>query len=163
MPGRPLRTFTVLPHVPDKLQHLRDLAYNLCWSWNPDAVALLQRIDSNLYESLENSPIRLLSATQQSRSEYLEPDDGFIAHLDRVSKILNDYLNESPWFAEKSAWRDDPGPYAYYSMEFGIHECLPIYSGGLGVLAGDHLKSASDLGVPLVGVGLLFRQGYFRQ
>src|SRR5262245_13135624 len=163
MPGRPLRTFTVLPHVPAKLQHLRDLAYNLWWTWNPDAVALFRRIDSDLYEKVENSPIRLLSETPQSRFEQLEQDDGFLAHLDRVWKKLNDYLSQSTWYTEKSVGRDDPGLFAYYSMEFGVHECLPIYSGGLGVLAGDHLKSASDLGVPLVGVGLLFRQGYFRQ
>src|SRR5262245_43067176 len=108
MPGRPLRTFTVLPHVPDKLQHLRDLAYNLWWSWNPDAVALFRRIDSDLYESVENSPIRLLSATPQYRFEQLEQDDGFLAHLDRVWRKLNDYLNYSTWFAEKSVSRDDP-------------------------------------------------------
>jgi starch phosphorylase len=163
MPGRPLRTFTVLPHVPAKLQHIRDLAYNLWWSWNPDAVALFRRIDSDLYERVENSPIRMLSETPQSRFEQLEQDDGFLAHLDRVWHKLNDYLGQSTWYAERSAGREEPSLFAYFSMEFGIHECLPIYSGGLGVLAGDHLKSASDLGVPLVGVSLFFRQGYFRQ
>jgi starch phosphorylase len=163
MPGRPLRTFTVLPHLPAKLQHLRDLAYNLWWSWNPDAVALFRRVDSDLYESLDNSPIRLLAATPQARFEQLEQDDGFLVHLDRVWRKLNDYLSQSTWYAEKFNGRDDAGLYAYFSMEFGIHECLPVYSGGLGVLAGDHLKSASDLGVPLFGVTLFFRQGYFRQ
>jgi starch phosphorylase len=168
MPGRPIRTFTVQPHLPDKLRTLRDLAYNLWWTWNPDAVALFVRIDPDLYEKVENSPIKLLSATPQARFEQLEQDDGFLAHLDRVWNKLNDYLNKSTWYSEQFGKRDgsgagDPPFFAYFSMEFGIHECLPIYSGGLGVLAGDHLKSASDLGVPLAGISLLFRQGYFRQ
>jgi starch phosphorylase len=167
MPGRPIRTFTVLPHLPDKLRSLRELAYNLCWTWNPDAEALFRRIDPDLYENLDHSPIKLLSATPQTRFEQLEQDDGFLAHLDRVSNRLKDYLAKSTWYAEQYADRSGAAAnkpfFAYFSMEFGIHECLPIYSGGLGVLAGDHLKSASDLGVPLAGVSLLFRQGYFRQ
>src|SRR5579871_4106498 len=167
MPGRPIRIFTVLPHLPDKLRSLRELAYNLSWTWNPDSEALFRRIDPDLYEKLDNSPIKLLSATPQTRFEQLEQDDGFLAHLDRVSNKLRDYLAKSTWYTEQYADRagaTNPKPFfAYFSMEFGIHECLPIYSGGLGVLAGDHLKSASDLGVPLAGVSLLFRQGYFRQ
>src|SRR5262245_59596474 len=158
MPGRPIRTFTVLPHLPDKLRHLRDLACNLWWSWNPDAVSLFRRIDLDLYDSVENSPIRLLSATPQDRYEELEKDDGFLAHLDRAWRKLNDYLGQSTWFREKFGDRSNPNPppaqFAYFSMEFGLHESLPVYSGGLGVLAGDHLKSASDLGLPLVGVSL---------
>jgi starch phosphorylase len=167
MAGRPIRTFTVLPHLPDKLLKIRELAYNLWWTWNPDAVNLFRRIDPDLYEAVENSPIKLLSSTPQSRFEQLENDEGFLSHLDRVSRRLDDYLKAPTWFGTKyptPAEANAQRPlFAYFSMEFGIHECLPVYSGGLGVLAGDHLKSASDLGVPLVGVSLLFRQGYFRQ
>ncbi len=84
MPGRPIRTFTVLPHLPDKLLELRELAYNLWWTWNPDAVNLFRRIDPDLYEAVDNSPIKLLSATSQTRFEQLENDEGFLSHLDRV-------------------------------------------------------------------------------
>ena len=167
MPGRPIRTFTVLPHLPDKLLKLREVAYNLWWTWNPDAVNLFRRIDPDLYEAVENSPIKLLSSTPQSRFEQLENDEGFLSHLDRVSRRLDEYLRAHTWFGTQfpeSSDANTPRPlFAYFSMEFGIHESLPVYSGGLGVLAGDHLKSASDLGVPLMGVTLLFRQGYFRQ
>ena len=164
MPGRPVRTFTVLPNIPEKLSHLRDLAYNLWWSWNPDAMALFRRIDTELYESVENSPIRLLAAIPQTRYDELAQDDGFLVHLDRVWRKFNEYMNRATWFGDKVAPQgEQPCLIAYFSMEFGLHECLPIYSGGLGVLAGDHLKSASDMGIPLVGVSLLYRQGYFRQ
>jgi glycogen phosphorylase len=165
MPGRPIRTFTVLPHLPDKLLKIRELAYNLWWTWNPDAVNLFRRIDPDLYEAVENSPIKLLSSTPQSRFEQLENDEGFLSHLDRVARRLDEYLKAPTWFGTNyHGDANAPQPlFAYFSMEFGLHECLPVYSGGLGVLAGDHLKSASDLGVPLIGVTLLFRQGYFRQ
>src|SRR5207302_9520483 len=98
----------------------------------------------------------------QSRLEELLHDDGFLAHMDRVEESLNHYMTSSTWFQETYG-DDNLCRVAYFSMEFGIHESIPIYSGGLGVLAGDHLKSASELGVPLVGVGLMYREGYFRQ
>src|SRR5262245_28311295 len=163
MPGRTIRTFTVLPSLPDRLQPLFKLAYNLWWCWNPDAVALFRRIDPDLFDSLDNSPVRLLGAIAQERLQELAADDGFLAHLDRVSENLNRYLSGRSWFRDSLGAEADGVTIAYFSAEFGIHESIPVYSGGLGVLAGDHLKSASDLGLPLVGVGLMYREGYFRQ
>ncbi|MGL6097154.1 MAG: alpha-glucan family phosphorylase [Fimbriiglobus sp.] len=162
MPGRSIRTYTVLPSLPDRLQPLQKLAYNLWWCWHADAVALFRRIDPDLFEALDHSPVKLLTATEQSRFEELATDDGFLAHMDRVAAALDRYMTGKTWFQE--SYKGDQGlRVAYFSAEFGIHESVPVYSGGLGVLAGDHLKSASDLGVPLSGVSLMYREGYFRQ
>ncbi|MBI1917043.1 MAG: alpha-glucan family phosphorylase [Planctomycetes bacterium] len=188
MPTRPIRTFTVLPHLPERLQALQKLAYNLWWCWNPEAVALFRRIDAESFEALDHNPVKLLSKVDQARLEELLDDDGFLAHLDRVEVVFDIYMNASTWYQEKLAsgsWRGgshargngtaahaparqpvvlSPTQYiAHFSAEFGLNESIPVYSGGLGVLAGDHLKAASDLGIPLVGVGLMYREGYFRQ
>jgi starch phosphorylase len=162
MPSRSIRSFTVLPCLPDRLRPLQTLAYNLWWSWNADAVALFRRVNPDLFEALDHSPIRLLGATDQARFEQLEHDDGFLAHMDRVAAALDHYLKAPTWFQERHG-TDADLRIAYFSAEFGIHESVPVYSGGLGVLAGDHLKSASDLGLPLAGVSLMYREGYFRQ
>jgi starch phosphorylase len=162
MPVRTIRTFTVLPHLPERLQPLQKIAYNLWWCWNHDAVSLFRRIDDDAFERFENSPVKLLGGIDQSRLEQLLRDDGFLAHMDRVDEALNNYMASGTWFQETYG-ETTPCRIAYFSAEFGIHESIPIYSGGLGVLAGDHLKAASDLGVPLVGVGLMYREGYFRQ
>jgi glycogen phosphorylase len=163
MPGRPIRTYVVRPNLPDRLQPLNTLAYNLWWCWNADAVALFRRVNPDLFESLDHSPIRLLAATSQERFEELVHDDGFLAHMDRVAAALDHYLKAPTWFQEAHGRTDGDLRIAYFSAEFGIHESVPVYSGGLGVLAGDHLKSASDLGLPLTGVSLMYREGYFRQ
>lgn len=162
MPGRSIRTFTVLPCLPDRLQPLQKLAYNLWWCWNQDASALFRRIDPDLFKALDHSPVKLLTATEQKRFDELVTDDGFLAHMDRVAGNLDRYLKAKTWFQDNFA-ADQDARVAYFSAEFGMHESVPIYSGGLGVLAGDHLKSASDLGIPLVGVSLMYREGYFRQ
>jgi glycogen phosphorylase len=162
MPSRPIRTFTVLPHLPERLQALHKLAYNVWWCWNADAVALFRRIDVDLFESQEHSPVKLLGATTQDRFEKLVKDEGFLAHMDRVEAALNHYLASPTWFQDTYG-SDKYARIAYFSAEFGIHESIPVYSGGLGVLAGDHIKSASDLGIPLCGVSLMYREGYFRQ
>jgi starch phosphorylase len=170
MASRPLRTFTVLPHLPGRLQGLQRLAYNLWWCWNHEAISLFRRIDDTLFDQLDSSPIKLISTVGQDRLDQLLRDDGFLAHLDRVVSAMDKYLNQKTWFQETygrdGATTDDLVArfrMAYFSAEFGLHESVPIYSGGLGLLAGDHLKSASDLGLPLVGVGLMYREGYFRQ
>jgi starch phosphorylase len=170
MPARPIRTFTVLPHLPGRLQELQRLAYNLWWCWNQDAISLFRRIDSDLFEAVENSPVKLLGAIPQERLEQLLKDGGFLAHMERAIEALDNYLNSKTWFQETYGDDSASGPaladkyrIAYFSAEFGIHESIPVYSGGLGLLAGDHMKSASDLGLPLVGVGLMYREGYFRQ
>jgi len=164
---RTYRTFTVLPQLPDRLQPLHQLAYNLWWCWHPEAWELFYRIDRDLFQAVDHSPIRLLGSITQERIRELARDDGFLAHLDRVHGQMERYVKSKTWFEETIGRIESIGAakpcVAYFSMEFGIHESIPVYSGGLGVLAGDHLKSASDLGVPLVGVGIMFRQGYFRQ
>jgi starch phosphorylase len=162
MPGRSLRTFTVLPHLPERLQPLQQLAYNMWWCWNHEAVSLFRRIDDDRFEAVENSPVKLLGDIDQGRLEELLEDDGFLAHMDRMEEALNNYMSSPTWFRETYG-ETNPCRIAYFSAEFGIHESIPVYSGGLGVLAGDHLKAASDLGVSLVGVGLMYREGYFRQ
>jgi starch phosphorylase len=162
MASRSFRTFTVLPHLPERLQPLQKIAYNMWWCWNHEAVSLFRRIDDDTFDAGENSPVKLLGAIDQARLEQLFNDDGFLAHMDRVDEALTHYMTCPTWFQETYPDARD-SRIAYFSAEFGIHESIPIYSGGLGVLAGDHLKAASDLGVPLVGVGLMYREGYFRQ
>ncbi len=184
MAGRPIRTFTVLPCLPERLQPLQQLAHNLWWCWNHEAISLFRRIDPDLWETVEHSPVKLLGSIDQVRLEALLQDDGFLAHMDRVAQAFQDYLSAPTWFQESfprvegEGWRvkgegslanaSSPSTQenfriAYFSAEFGLHESVPTYSGGLGVLSGDHLKSSSDLGLPLVGVGLMYREGYFRQ
>src|SRR5262245_50460543 len=170
MPSRPIRTFTVLPHLPPRLQALHKLAYNMWWCWNHEAVALFRRIDVEGWETLDHSPVKVLSALDPARVEQLLHDDGFLAHMDRVEEAFDNYLNATTWYQETFTAPGRNGDdaaralrIAYFSAEFGIHESVPVYSGGLGVLSGDHLKSASDLGLPLMGVGLMYREGYFRQ
>src|SRR6266545_2398197 len=162
MAGRPIRAYTVLPCLPERLQPLHKLAYNLWWCWNADAVALFRRIDVDRFEALDHSPVKLLGLTNQKRFETLAKDDGFLAHMDRVEAALNHYLSAPTWFQEHFG-SEKYARIGYFSAEFGVHESVPVYSGGLGVLAGDHLKSASDLGIPLSGVSLMYREGYFRQ
>jgi starch phosphorylase len=162
MSSRPLRTFTVLPQLPERLQPLHRLAYNLWWCWNHEAVSLFRRLDNDLFEATGQSPVKLLASLDQAQLEQLARDDGFLAHLDRVADAFDRYMAASTWF-DDTYGPDSPCRIAYFSAEFGLHESVPIYSGGLGVLAGDHLKSASDLGIPLAGVGLMYREGYFRQ
>src|SRR5689334_2303481 len=98
--GRPLRTFTVLPYLPERLQPLQKLAYNLWWCWNPEAISLFRRVDADLFETVEHSPVKLLGATDQSRLEQLLADDGFLAHMDRVEEAFEAYMNGSSWFDE---------------------------------------------------------------
>ncbi len=157
-----IRSYTVLPSLPARLQPLSRISYNTWWSWSRDAIELFRRIDPDLWEEVNHSPVEMLGRVDQKRLEELIKDRSFLAFMDRVESDMNDYLYQQSWFdgAYPDRRRDS---IAYFSAEFGIHESIPIYSGGLGILAGDHLKSASDLGLPLVGVGLLYRQGYFRQ
>ena len=131
------------------------------WSWKPDAIELFRRIDPRLWAASGHNPIVFSTIVSQERLKRLAVDDSFLAHLDRVRQQFKERVLASPDLADN--------PYgtasriAYFSMEFGIHESLPLFAGGLGVLAGDHLKSSSHMGLPMVAVGLLYRQGYFRQ
>jgi starch phosphorylase len=168
---RPSHTFRVIPALPTKLERLRDLAHNLWWSWNHEAIQLFRRLDRDLWESTGHNPVLILGSIRQERLQIMADDDGFVAYVDRVCRVFDRYMaKESTWYdkafaaasEDKSSEAGKPR-IAYFSAEFGLTESLGIYAGGLGILAGDHLKSASDLGLPLVGVGLLYQQGYFRQ
>ena len=153
-------SFRVVPALPERLSGLREIAYNLRWSWDDDLRTVFSRLDRDLWERTYQNPVLLLGSVAQERLEALAQDDSFLAVYDRALERLHAYLGEHTAWDRR--WPDRP-LVAYFSAEYGIAECLPIYSGGLGVLSGHHLKSASDLGVPLVAVGLLYQQGYFRQ
>ncbi len=156
-----MRVYKVYPAIPDALSFLNDLARNLWWCWNHDALDLFYRINPNLWEGVGKNPVLFLSRISQRRFETLSKDESFLNHLNRVQASFSKMFTEP---IQMDGFRDRPqGTIAYFSMEFGLHESLPFFAGGLGVLAGDHLKAASTLGLPLVGVGLLFREGYFRQ
>ncbi len=154
--------YTVKPSLPKKLEPLRTIAKNMYWTWNTDALELFRRLDRKLWEQLNHNPTLLLGKISQERLKEVAEDDGFVAHMNRVLLQLEVYLNEITWYQKNYDPHDKPY-IIYFSAEFGITESLQIYSGGLGILAGDHLKSASDLGIPLVGMGLCYREGYFQQ
>jgi glycogen phosphorylase len=179
---RPIRTFNVSPSLPPNLEPLRTLAYNLHWDWDTEAKDLFRRLDFDLWQSSRHNPVLMLGTISQKRLQEVAEDDGFLAQLDRALRQLECYLQERTWYKknrlkglgnrEQETGNSPPSSplpphsqecYAYFSAEFGLVDCLPVYSGGLGVLAGDHLKSASDLGLPLVAVGLLYQEGYFAQ
>ena len=150
----------MLENVPRRLERLPELAHNFFWTWQDEARELFERLDPELWEVTGHNPVRLLKET--ANLEAAAEDAGFVEAYDRTLRGLDGCLGRrDTWMA--GAYPDFPGPVAYFSAEFGLHESLPVYSGGLGILAGDHLKSASDLGVPLVGVGILYSQGFFRQ
>ena len=155
-------SFNVKPSLPENLEPLREIATNLYWTWNYEAFELFRRLDRKLWEETKHNPVLMLGKVSQERLKEVAQDDGFIAHMNRVYLQLEVYLNEVTWYQRNYETHDTPH-IVYFSAEFGLTESLQIYSGGLGVLAGDHLKSASDLGIPLVGLGLCYREGYFQQ
>lgn len=158
-----LGTISVHPVLPDRIQRVRELAQNLWWSWNPEAVAIFAELGRDLWEECGHNPIRLMSMLGQERLNACSKDKAFLKRFDDVLRAFDAYMAPSEtWFSKAFPQLGDHR-FAYFSAEFGLHECLPIYSGGLGILSGDHCKSASDLGIPLVGVGLLYNQGYFQQ
>ncbi|MGB6182616.1 MAG: alpha-glucan family phosphorylase [Rhodococcus sp. (in: high G+C Gram-positive bacteria)] len=159
-----LRMFTVRAQLPDRLAGLAELSANLRWSWHPQTLELFESIDPALWISGDRDPNRILGEVAKSRLDDLAADDAFVQRVDDLVEDLHRYLTEPRWFQQQiDGGAQLPVGIAYFSMEFGVSEVLPNYSGGLGILAGDHLKAASDLGLPLIGVGLLYRSGYFRQ
>lgn len=154
--------YKVVPNLPSQLEPLRRLAYNLCFTWKGEIRDLFKRIDPRLWVACRRNPVLMLGLVSQDRLDELSRDQGFLAQLERVSQNFDRYLSQ-PRIQAMDYCPEVPFQVAYFSAEFGLTECMPIYSGGLGVLAGDHLKSASDLNVPLVGVGLLYQEGYFSQ
>ena len=157
-----VRTFQVFPDLPQTLIPLQELAHNLWWVWHPDAVELFRRLDRDLWEDVNHNPVKMLGMMDQAHLVDIAADDSYLAHLNRVYGAFKAHLAETGWYHKAHGAKGNQ-LIAYFSAEFGIHESLPVYSGGLGVLAGDHLKSASEIALPLVGVGLLYRQGYFQQ
>lgn len=161
---RALRRFNVHPVLPAELASLGVLARNLRWAWNPDAQQLFASVDPQLWEATGRDPLKLLAQVDPARLAVLAEDRRFVRRVQQSHADLTEYLEADLWFQRHAAEQSDaPSAIGYFSAEFGVSDVLPQYSGGLGILAGDHLKAASDLGVPIVGVGLLYRHGYFRQ
>ncbi|AYE97122.1 DUF3417 domain-containing protein [Mycobacterium paragordonae] len=159
-----LRRFTVRAHLPERLAALDQLSTNLRWSWEKPTQDLFATIDPDLWFKCGKDPVAVLGAVKPARLDELAVDEEFLRRLDELAADLNDYLTRPLWYQQQeAAGLPMPTGIAYFSMEFGVAEVLPNYSGGLGILAGDHLKSASDLGLPLIAVGLYYRSGYFRQ
>jgi starch phosphorylase len=156
-----IRRFTVRTVLPERLAALGDLVMNLRWSWHPETLDLFESIDPLTWRAVGGDPSRLLGQVPRSRLTELSNDEQFLARLDDAAANLRGYLSQDRWFQTLGA--EAPQAVAYFSPEYGITAVLPQYSGGLGILAGDHLKTASDLGVPIIGVGLLYRRGYFNQ
>ena len=159
-----IRRFSVRTVLPEPIAALGELALNLRWSWHSPTRQLFASIDPERWESVRRDPVRLLSALSRTELERLAADEAFVARVQAAKEDLDSYLGARQWyqdFAERT--EGAPGAIAYFSPEYGITEVLPQYSGGLGILAGDHLKAASDLGVPIVGVGLFYKTGYFQQ
>ncbi|MCX4513400.1 alpha-glucan family phosphorylase [Streptomyces sp. NBC_01619] len=159
-----IRRFTVRPVLPEPLAPLSELARNLRWSWHAPTRELFRTADPAGWQAAGGDPVRLLGSVSAGRLAELATDPDFLVRVQDAARDLDDYLRGRRWYQEQSGDGVPlPGAVAYFSPEFGITAALPQYSGGLGILAGDHLKAASDLGVPLIGVGLLYRHGYFRQ
>ncbi|MBD2448227.1 alpha-glucan family phosphorylase [Nostoc sp. FACHB-152] len=150
--------------LPFPLKRLADLAYNYWWSWTSDRISLFQTIDPQEWERCGHNPVAILESASYERLTQLAEDPLYLKQISALAQEFDQYMaQKDTWVSRVAPQVSAEHPIAYFCAEFGIHESLPVYSGGLGILAGDHLKSSSDLGVPMVGVGLLYRQGYFRQ
>lgn len=160
---KPVATVNVVPNLPDALSRLEELAYNLRWAWDTETVNLFRRLDNDLWSKTGHNPVWMLGLISQERLDAVQNDPSFMAHLNRVCNDFDNYMSSTNTWFDKHYGGEQRPIIAYFSMEFGITECLQNYSGGLGVLSGDHLKSASDLGLPLVGMGILYQEGYFQQ
>ncbi len=158
----PLRKYVVVPPMGGTLESLSEIAQNLWFSWNHEAVELFDHLDEQLWRETNHNPLQTLIRLSSHRLHEIRDDEGYLAHAERVRQRYRSYMKRTRAYEYRL---DRPVDFvtAYFSLEFGLTECLPIYSGGLGLLAGDHLKSASDLNLPLVGVGLMYREGYFHQ
>ncbi|MCH1882783.1 alpha-glucan family phosphorylase [Agrococcus sp. ARC_14] len=157
---RAIRKFTVRTSLPERLRRLDTIASNLRWSWHEPTRELFREISLDGWRATGHDPVQLLGWVGTERLEQLAADDAFVARVDGIADDLDDYLSQARWY---QSLEDAPESIAYFSPEFGITSALPQYSGGLGILAGDHLKAASDLGVPIIGVGLFYQAGYFKQ
>lgn len=155
--------FEVVSEMPEHQKALLKLAMNFRWTWHHETQDLFKEVDPQLWEQVEHNPIQLIRQLSPERVQKLGKDTLFLAKLRHCEEELDAYMGASTWFDEKHPGMREKALFAYFCAEFGLVESMPIYSGGLGLLAGDHLKAASDIGIPLVGVGLLYSRGYFRQ
>ena len=154
---------TVNSQLPKRIAKLTDIANNLWWSWNTEFLRLLKKMDVDLWESSEKNPVKFLKQISQEKIEASIKDEEFLKEYDKIAQNFESYINsKNTWFSKKFP-NNSNDLIAYFSAEYGLDEILPIYSGGLGILSGDHLKSASDLGLPFVAIGLLYKNGYFHQ
>ena len=155
---------TVNPQLPKRIERLGDISNNLWWSWNTEFLKLFKEIDRDLWDTCEKNPVKFLKLVEQEKLEKLEKNSAFLRKYDQIVQNFDGYMNsKNTWFEKQYPNNKNRDLFAYFSAEYGIDEILPIYSGGLGILSGDHLKSASDLGLPFVAVGLLYKNGYFNQ
>ena len=154
---------TVVPQLPEKISRLNEIANNLWWSWNTEFLKLFQMIDIDLWENVGKNPIKFLKLVNQSKIEEISENSEFLKQYNRVVENFDNYMNSKDTWFNKKYPNNKNDLIAYFSAEYGLDEVVPIYSGGLGILSGDHLKSASDLGLPFVAVGLLYKNGYFHQ
>ena len=154
---------TVNPQLPKRIGRITEIANNLWWSWNTEFLRLFKMIDIDLWERCKKNPVKFLKSVEQEKLENAARDIAFIKEYDKIVSNFDSYMNsKSTWFNSK--YPDNRNDLiAYFSAEYGLDQTIAIYSGGLGILSGDHLKSASDLGIPLVAVGLLYKNGYFNQ
>ena len=154
---------TVVPQLPARISKLPEIANNLWWSWNSEFLRLFMEIDMDLWERIEKNPVKFLKLVSQERIEKIAEDPNFLKKYDKIVENFDNYMaSKDTWF-NKTYPKNKNDLIAYFSAEYGLDEILPIYSGGLGLLSGDHLKSTSDLGIPFVAVGLLYKNGYFHQ
>ena len=154
---------TVVPQLPKRISKLTEISNNLWWSWNTEFLKLFQTIDNDLWESVERNPTKFLKLVNQERIEKIATDSAFLTEYDKVVENFENYMNSTDTWFNRNYPNSKTDLIAYFSAEYGLDEILPIYSGGLGILSGDHLKSASDLGLPFVACGLLYKNGYFHQ
>ncbi|MGM9992031.1 MAG: alpha-glucan family phosphorylase [Candidatus Bruticola sp.] len=158
-----LGTVVVRPVLPDRIAGLQELSHNLWWSWNPEALALFANLDQELWNRVGHNPVSVLANVDQNKLEDAAKDDSYLKAYDKVIADFKAYMNPKTTRYSEAFPENKDKIIAYFSAEFGMHESLPIYSGGLGILSGDHLKTASDMGIPMIGVGLLYNHGYFIQ
>src|SRR5881275_2379967 len=157
------QTYNVTPILPAALEPLREMSFNLWWTWEPAARRLFRHLDPELWNRTNHNPVRMLQLSRQSRLEELASDKTFLRELKESYDAYKRYLERQDTYGKTGAGAALHKPVAYFSAEFGFHESIPNYSGGLGILSGDHCKSASDLDLNFVAIGLLYRHGYFRQ
>src|ERR1700694_1058658 len=155
--------YNVIPTLPATLEPLREMTFTLWWTWEPSARRLFRHLDPDLWNRTNHNPVRMLQLSRQARLEEVSQDKAFLRELKEVYDAFRNYLARKDTYGKMGAGSAIKRPVAYFSAEFGFHESIPNYSGGLGILAGDHCKSASDLDLNFVAIGLLYRHGYFRQ